>query len=436
MKIRILLINPWIYDFAAANLWSRPLGLLKVAEHLSQYNVELIFIDCLDIFREKKYGKGSYPKNIVKKPACLRTVPRRFGRYGMNIDDFKKALALASPFDIVFITSMMSYWYPGIQKAIELIRSVSKDVPVILGGIYATLWSVHASKTSGADFIYKGHIGDGIKFALKTFGFRLRKKGNLTPYYRLGLYGNLPFAPVLTSIGCPYKCTYCSSNILSDGFVQREPHIVSEEIKELAGMGIRDFAFYDDALFVNAESHIKTILGDIIKNNLDIRFHCPNGLHATYIGDELAGLMKKSGFETLRLSLETIDNVRQKQTGGKVTSDDLFRSVTNLKKCGYTKNDIGVYLMYGLPGQGLDEVKEGIKFLKSLDVRINLTEFSPIPGTKCWKELVDKGVISDSIDPLLTNNNVFAYLFAGYDRDEIERMKRDVKNYNSKPPVL
>ena len=36
--------------------------------------------------------------------------------------------------------------------------------------------------------------------------------------------------------------------------------------------------------------------------------------------------------------------------------------------------------MYGLPGQEFDEIREGVEFLKSLDVKINLTEFSPGPG--------------------------------------------------------
>ena len=40
---------------------------------------------------------------------------------------------------------------------------------------------------------------------------------------------------------------------------------------------------------------------------MDIRFHCPNGLHARLIDDELAKLMKESGFRTLRLSLETVN---------------------------------------------------------------------------------------------------------------------------------
>jgi hypothetical protein len=87
--------------------------------------------------------------------------------------------------------------------------------------------------------------------------------------------------------------------------------------------------------------------------------------------------------------------------------------------------------LYGLPGQGIDEVRDGIKFLKNLDVRINLNEFSPVPGTQCWKELKERNIINDQLDPLLTNNSVFSYLFSGYDPSELEELKLDVKNYNA-----
>jgi len=54
MTIKCLLVNPWIYDFAAYNFWARPLGLLKVAEFLTQFNMKLFFIDCCDSYKIKK----------------------------------------------------------------------------------------------------------------------------------------------------------------------------------------------------------------------------------------------------------------------------------------------------------------------------------------------------------------------------------------------
>lgn len=432
MKLKALLINPWIYDFAAASLWSCPLGLFKVAEYLSQFNIECSLIDCLDDVRIKKDGRGNYSKVIVKTPECLSTMPRRFGRYGMPVDAFMEKLRGNAPFDLVFLTSMMSYWYPGVQKVTEIVKSEFPNVSVILGGIYATFWQKHAAAQSGADFIYKGHISNNIAFVLNTFGFKLKKKAGSVPCSTMNFYNHYPFAPILTSTGCPFACSYCGIQLLHNGFLQRDPLDVTVEIKELSANGVRDFAFYDDALLVNADSHIKIILREIVKCGCDLRFHCPNSLHVRFIDNELARLMKQSGFKTLRLSLETVNRTRQKRTD-KVSTVDLVRAVHNLKKHDFCKENIGVYLMYGLPGQKLNEVREGIEFLKSLDVRINLTEFSPIPGTESWNELLANGIITDDIDPLLTNNSVFAYLFAGYNHDELKELKDDVNQYNAQP---
>jgi radical SAM superfamily enzyme YgiQ (UPF0313 family) len=431
VKLRILLINPWIYDFAAANLWSRPLGLLNVAERLSIFNVELSLIDCTDVLLKTDSGRGKYPKERVEKPECLKQVPRTFGRYGITPEAFRLRLSKAAPFDLVFVTSIMSWWYPGVQKVIEIIREGHKSVPIVLGGIYATLWHRHASSNSGADFIFNGPAEDDIKVVLNTFGFRLKKKAEVaSPYYKLDLYSGHPFAPVMTGTGCPFSCAYCASGILRKNFSQRTPREVVDEIKELSEKGVRDFAFYDDALLVDADRHIRPILDEIKTLGIHARFHCPNGLHARFIDDGLARLMRDSGFRTIRLGLETVYAERQKETGGKVTCEDLASAVGYLKRQGFTKKEIGVYLMYGLPGQALNEVREGMAFLMSLGVRVHLAEFSPIPGTKCWKDLEHKGTVKENMDPLLTNNTVFSYLFSGYDPHEVDKLKLAVKNHN------
>jgi radical SAM superfamily enzyme YgiQ (UPF0313 family) len=168
----------------------------------------------------------------------------------------------------------------------------------------------------------------------------------------------------------------------------------------------------------------------IIEKNMKTRFHTPNGLHARFIDRELAYLMKKAGFKTIRLSLETVNIKRQIETGGKVTNEELERAVKYLKEAGFLPNEIGVYIMYGLPGQSLEEVKAGVEFLKKLRVRIHLTEFSPIKGTYYWQEFVKTGIISDDLDPILTNNSIFSEIFAGYSKEELKKLKLDVNNFN------
>ena len=425
---RILLINPWVYDFAAYNLWARPLGLLKVADFLSQYDIDIRLIDCMEDYKPRKYYTGKYSRVSVEKPFILKDIPRQYSRYGMDLESFKENLKQALPCDAIFITSLMTYWYPGVEKVVEVIREISKDIVIILGGIYATLHPEHAKRVIKPDGLHTGLIND--EWSKTTHLHGLKKIREKVPFYRSELYKSIPFAPLFTSSGCPFSCTYCASPFLNKKFFQRDHDDVVKEILELNDIGVKDFAFYDDALLINSERHIKPLLKEVIKSGLKVRFHCPNGIHAKYVDDELACLMKKANFKTIRIGLETVDKVRQKQSGGKVNISEILNAVGSLKKHGFTKSEIGVYLIYGLYGQELSEVTDSVKFLMSLDVSINLTEFSPIPHTDSFNELVAKEIIRSDIDPLLTNNTVFSYLYGGYDNIEVEKLKLKVKRYN------
>ncbi len=427
-----LLINPWIYDYAAVNMWARPLGLLKVAEFLSQFNLNLSYIDCMDrIEKPKPYGMGKYPKTFLPAPEFLQKIKRRYGRYGISLEEFHRRLKRLDKPDIVFITGIMTYWYPGAFLAIDLCKRLWPTVPVVLGGIYPSLFPEHARRFSGADLVYSGRVGYNLIDQLKELGISLKKvKEKPVPYYRLNFYPEPSYGVILSSEGCPFRCSYCASGILWKGFRQKSPEDILEEIEFQVSMGIRDFAFYDDALLYNRETHIKPLLKGIIEAEFNIRLHAPNGLHARYLDEELALLMKRAGFVTIRLSLETTNPERQKSTGGKVFNQELERAIKHLNKAGFGKKEIGVYLMYGLPGQELREVYQGVEYLKGLNVRIHLAEFSPLPGTHAWHELIEKGTLQHDIDPLLTNNTLFSLLFCSYKEEEIRTLKNAVSEYN------
>jgi radical SAM superfamily enzyme YgiQ (UPF0313 family) len=429
-QLRFLLVNPWIYDFAAYNLWARPLGLLKVAEYLSRFDASLHLIDCTEGHGAiKQYNTGKYMRTTVKKPDVLQAVPRRYSRYGISVDEFAAKLCQLKPVHGVFLTSIMTYWYPGVQKAVEIVREILPEPLIFLGGIYASLYPDHARKTVSPDFVHQGSLQHNPPDIERIFN--IKKVRRSTPYYQLNLYEKMAYAPVMTSTGCPFACSYCAAGFLNPAFSQRPVNEVVDEIMTLTAKGVRDFAFYDDALLVNRESHIKPLLRKVIQSGVKIRFHCPNGLHARYIDNELAGLMKQAGFKTIRVSLETVNTERQvAASGAKVSSDELVKAINYLKSHGLSKHEIGVYLMYGLPGQSLEEVQDGIRLIKSLGVRINLTEYSPLPETESFQQLTRQGILSENTDPLLLNNTVFSCLFSGYSQRELDRLKRDVIEYN------
>jgi len=418
----ILLVNPWIYDFAAYDLWLRPVGLLSIASLLKKSGCEVHLLDCLDThhpamqaqvldakIKHRTYGQGEFFKQHIPKPACLRCIPRNYSRYGMDPDIFQKELKNLPRPDAVLVGSMMTYWYPAVQDCIKLVKEVFPEVPVLLGGIYASLCHEHAEKNSGADFIVQGTFtGSSIQLLQGIIKRQLLPvTSTKVPCPACELLSSKQIIPILTSRGCPLKCPYCASKLLWPDFEQREPIAMADEIERWHIVeGTTDFTFYDDALLINPATHIIPLLESVLQRNIKVRFHVPNGLHVRGIDGRLTGLMQSAGFKTLRLGLETADPHLQNATGNKASRDDFIRAVHALKSAGFTNKEVGVYILAGLPGQTVKNVRESIAFVQDHGLRPYITEYSPIPGTAFWEQAVAASPFPITEEPLFHNNSL------------------------------
>jgi radical SAM superfamily enzyme YgiQ (UPF0313 family) len=313
---------------------------------------------------------------------------------------------------MIMITSMMTYWYPGVFETVSIVKEMMPEVPVVLGGNYVTLCPQHASQ-SGADFVLSGSGEKAIAALMqKVFAVDLPFQpdpGNLDsyPYPAYDLIHHPDQLPIMTSRGYSFTCTYCASGILNPSFLRRDPDKVFAEIEFWQrSLKVRNFSLYDDAFLVQPMQMAIPLLKEIIKHRLSCQFHCPNGLHLREVNEEIAGLMFKAGFKTIRFGFETADKNRQHQTGGKVTNSDLQQAVKCLEKAGYRKDEIGVYLLCGMPGQAATEVEESILFVKSCGARPILAEYSPIPGTALWDEAVKVSPFNIQAEPLYHNNTI------------------------------
>jgi radical SAM superfamily enzyme YgiQ (UPF0313 family) len=416
----LLLINPWIYDFAAFDLWSQPLGLLYIASFLREQGFTVSYIDCLrssntDIEpKPKKYGVGNYRRISVDTPPLLKDIPRKFARYGISESEFREALEKNPIPDAILITSIMTYWYLGPVRVVQIIRDVYPNVPIILGGIYASLLSEHAKQVVQPDFVIEGpgewQVFDLLKNILNITAAKSKSYDTLDdyPYPAFDLIPDLRYLCVMTSRGCPLNCSFCAQKHIAAKFSQRQPEmVVNEIIYHYQKYKIQDFAFYDDALFINRENHIKVILRLLIAAKLPIRFHTPNGLFAKDIDAELAELMYQANFKTVRLSFETSNENRRKDMYNKISNEGMNSAVRNLTKAGYSPSELDAYVIMGLPGQSVDEILESMIFVNNLGVQVKLASFSPIPKTRDFDRAVESGKIKDDIDPLLTNKTIF-----------------------------
>ena len=443
-KGRLLLINPWIYDFAAFDLWVEPIGLLSIGSFLREHGYQLDFIDCLDRYnpallkkqglsapKGNAYGTGKYHRESVEKPQVVAHIPRRFCRYGVTPEIFEAELDRVEKPDVVLVTSKMTYWYPGPHEVIRRVKRRYPDVPVVLGGTYASLCHKHAEEQSGADFVIRG---EGEIAALQLVDELMGNQSDLThpprtvddyPFPAHDLIRKLDFAAVLTARGCPMACSYCAVRLVSPGFRQRDPYQVVDELQWChEAFGTRNFAFYDDALLLKARRHIHKILDLILAKGLKFYFHTPNSMHAQVIDVELAQKMYAAGFKTVRISLETSDVARQKLTGPKVTNNGFSRAVRRLLDAGFTANDVGVYVLMGLPGQPLDEVVESVRFVHDQGVQVKIAEFTPIPGTVEWERACEVYGFDPQADPLLHNNCVFSLTVGECTKEAWDAVKR------------
>jgi radical SAM superfamily enzyme YgiQ (UPF0313 family) len=434
----ILLVNPWIDDFAAYDFWAKPLGLLTIGGILRGEGYVVSYIDCLDRFvshgrqvrKDGRFGKGPYRKTVIAKPEKLQDVPRRYSRYGISERDFRKSLLNMPEPDAVLVTALMTYWYPGAFAVIRIIREVFAAVPILLGGVYASLCSEHARKYAGADRVVSGQADQAaVEVLADITGFSRSHSyvpGRLDtyPYPCLDLQRVISYVPILTGRGCPYRCAYCASSYLNPDGVRRSPeHVVEEMTYWHERYGVMDFAFYDDALLLGPQDHIMPILEGLIRRDIRLRLHTPNALHIRPLNKEVATLLRRAGFKTVRLGLETAFFEHRETLDHKVGPAEFERAAGNLKQAGFTGDELGAYLLFGLPGQDMGQLEASIRIVKANGIRPILAQYSPIPHTELWDEAVKVSRYDLETDPIFHNNSIFPCQETPFSWDTVSRLK-------------
>jgi len=418
---RILLVNPWIHDFAAYDVWAKPMGLLILASILRDHGIDVSYIDCLDRFHPNaarqdpfaRNGRGPYNKTTIPLPEGLEDISRKFSRYGIEPDWLKEDLNSIEKPDLIFVTSIMTYWAPGVAESISFLKDKFKDTPVVLGGIYATLCREHAEQSSGADRVITGQSESIILEIVKEYtGYTIDPLYDLTdinalPYPAYDLQRVINYVPVLTAKGCPFSCSYCASGFLSPKWQKRAPERVVSEIKYWHDTHkVKDFAFYDDALLVDAKNHSERIFKGIIDSGIKVNFHTPNALHVREITTHMAELMFKAGFKTLRLGVETTDFNKRNHLDAKVTKSDFEKAVSALLTAGFPPEQTGAYLLTGLPGQTPEEVEVSVRAVLKSGITPVLTHYTPIPHTSMWEDAKKHSRFDIGQNPVFTNNSI------------------------------
>lgn len=410
--MKVLLVNPPIYDFSAYDFWLRPYGLLRVAGKMRQA-AQLQFFDFLVPKQRDAWGRGRFEEQIIPKPASLRDIPRHYRRFGRAREEFQRHLQ-QDRYDAVLIQTVMTFWVLGVQEVIEDIRRFQPQAKIVLGGVYATLCAQHA-KSLGADFILEGNQLQPLWEFLKI------EASDGLPFWD----GHLEQVGILKiTEGCPFTCSYCSVPIVYPQFHARPTQTCIDELQHLIHHGAKQVAFYDDALLFKPEQILVPFLHKVIEDDLRVQFHTPNALNARFITKSLSQLMVRAGFQSFFLGLESSNYDWQRKTGAKVYSQEFAQAVQFLREAG--AQSISAYIIIGHPDSDTQDVEASMQFAHQHGVRVMLSDFAPIPGTpdgeKCrpWADLAD---------PLDHNKTAFTIRRLGVERET--RLKDLCRKLNS-----
>jgi len=174
----------------------------------------------------------------------------------------------------------------------------------------------------------------------------------------------MPYGAIYTSLGCPYKCTFCCINAPFGGssIRYRSPELVVEEIEHLnKEYGIKNIKIIDE-MFVLDERHYMKIVDLLIEKDLGLNIWAYARVDT--IHENTLSKMKKAGFNWLALGIESASSEVRDGASKKMRVSDIKSIVEKIQK-----EDIRVIANYifGLPDDTLDSMNKTLSMSKELN---------------------------------------------------------------------
>ena len=331
-------------------------------------------------------------------------------------------------------------------RTAQAIKSV-RDVPVVLGGPHPSVLPEESADQPGVDIVVRGEgediwlelcnvleralqadpdfdarqlrdiqahlLDDVLGITFKALDGQLHHHPDHPPvadldslpwpayhFFKMERYTNLQPATdaiegarsfsILTSRGCPYRCTYCSQSIMPQRWRARSPENVLAEWRHLVEeLGAQEIGVLDDSANIRMDRLMK--LSDLlIENRLN---HVPwifvNGIRANLASRELLARMKEAGLKRTAFGVESGDPDILKSIDKRLDMDTIRQAFKNARAVGL--ETIGFFII-GLPGETAETMERTIRFACELDPLIaNFSMMTPYPGTKVYEIVKQKG---------------------------------------------
>lgn len=437
--MKILLVAPYKSSFLGLAKFP-PLGLGYLATSLRRDGYEVKILDCL----KEEVDRERYREYILKEKP-----------------------------DVVGVNSW-SCSVNEVKEILEVTKKIDKQIITIIGGPHPSAVPYESMEFfQHADFGFKGEAEIGLPMLLDTLfnkrktdlekipGLIWKENGHwkvneqvfhdtlddfdylawdlIKPeeYSQPGTITAGNTAPIITSRGCPYHCTFCSAHIISGRKIRfRSIENIIQEIKLLKeNHRIQKIAVMDENFTFNKQ-HVVSFCNRIIEENLGLKFYLPQGARLDALDEELLLLMKKAEFSPhISLGIESGSGRILKMIKKNINRQMVKIKVNLLRELGF--RPVG-YFILGFPTETKEEMYETLKFAKEL--KLYRAAFSPLlllPSTEIYENLKDSGEIPPEFNFSSLVTDKITYAPSGLTLQEFSRIRKDIiLKFNLQPRVI
>lgn len=381
-----------------------PLGIASLSAYLKKMTTHRVHL--LDIFAE---GFWVFKEKHDRK---------------VFLDLIEEQISTIKP-DVIGISALMIINYKWVHHVARVAKKLNPNVMVIVGGGYASILPDEVLEDNNVDFIV---TGEGEEVLLRILdadldrekltrvdglGFRTDsgkkivnrktrfiKDVDSLPFYDwegIGLEHYMKhhkdrFISYITSRGCPFRCSFCSSHLLWGGnFRPMSAKRVLDEIDYLVSKyRIERIELRDDNLTLNKE-RILAILNGFIDRRYNLSWNNPNAVAIVTLDRHVIEIFKKSGCDLLTIAIESgSERVIKEIIKGKSVTKNKTREVCKIAK------DVGLKVqtafMVGFPGETRDDIEQTNEFALELGCDWNqISIATPFPGTEMYKVCEENG---------------------------------------------
>ena len=197
-------------------------------------------------------------------------------------------------------------------------------------------------------------------------------------------------ATIITTRGCPMKCSFCSSAALHGDHLRRRSYEnVCDEIEvRLREQNIDTIAFMDDTFTLN-KKFVRDFCAEIKRRNLKFWWGCTSRVDT--LDEELLQTMKDAGCITIFIGVESADQQMLEKMNKNITISKTENAFRLARKVGIRTI---ASCVIGMPEDTRKSIANTIAFVKNLNPNYALYSLAtPYPGTRFYNETFKKNLI-------------------------------------------